>query len=117
MRYGLRPKTIARPVPAGKTGGTRKSRSPTRFPPAKIRNIIAVPALSIVTIGIYIIFWWYFVRRELKDYGRTRGTEELGTRAGKSVLAITRSGHHHRPGRHLVALRAFKRVQAAQRLS
>lgn len=57
--------------------------------PAKIRNVVAVAVLSVVTLLIYAFFWWYFINRELADYGRARGTAELGDSPTKSVLAIT----------------------------
>ena len=55
---------------------------------AKIRNIIAVAVLSVITLGIYLVCWWYFVNRELADLGRARGTDELGDNPTKSTLAL-----------------------------
>jgi Domain of unknown function (DUF4234) len=55
---------------------------------AKIRNPWGVLGLSIITIGIYYAFWWYFINRETRDLGRARGTD-LGQNPGNSVLAIT----------------------------
>src|ERR671914_2106641 len=55
---------------------------------AKIRNPFGTVALSIVTIGIYYIFWWYFINREMRDLGRSRNTD-LGQSPGNSVLAVT----------------------------
>ena len=55
---------------------------------AKIRNPLGVVALSIVTIGIYYVFWWYFINREMRDLGRARN-RDLGQSPGESVLAIT----------------------------
>jgi hypothetical protein len=55
---------------------------------AKVRNPLGVVALSIVTIGIYYIFWWYFINREMRDLGRARN-RDLGQSPGQSVLAIT----------------------------
>lgn len=55
---------------------------------AKVRNVVAVAVLSVVTLGIYLIFWWYFINRELADYGRALGTAELGDRPGRSTLAL-----------------------------
>jgi hypothetical protein len=55
---------------------------------AKIRNPLGVLGLSIITIGIYYIFWWYFINREMRDLGRARGVD-LGQNPGNSVLAIT----------------------------
>jgi hypothetical protein len=83
---------------------------------AKIRNIIAVPVLAIITVGIYFFFWWYFIHRELRDYGRAKGTDELGTSPGTSLLAVTLGALIIVPA--IVSIyRAFHRVTAAQRLT
>jgi hypothetical protein len=82
---------------------------------AKIRNVVAVPVLAIVTVGIYLIFWWYFINREMVDYGRAKGTNELGDSPGKSTLALF-------PGALLIVpaiwttVTTFQRIQKAQRL-
>ena len=55
---------------------------------AKLRNPWGVIGLSIITIGIYYIFWWYYINREMRDFGRARNTD-LGQNPGNSVLAIT----------------------------
>ncbi len=55
---------------------------------AKLRNPLGVVGLSIITIGIYYIFWWYYINREMRDFGRTRDTD-LGQNPGNSVLALT----------------------------
>jgi len=55
---------------------------------AKLRNPLGVVALSIITIGIYYIFWWYYINREMRDFGRARGTD-LGQNPTNSVLAAT----------------------------
>jgi uncharacterized protein DUF4234 len=82
---------------------------------AKIRNLFAVAILPIVTILIYYFCWWYFIHRELRDYGRAKGTQELGDSPGKSLLAVTLGALIIVPA--LVSTyRGFKRVQAAQRL-
>jgi len=54
---------------------------------AKICNVVGVAFLCLVPFYNWI--WWYRVNRELADYGRARGTDELGTSPGKSLLAIT----------------------------
>ena len=83
---------------------------------AKIRSLWAVALLPIVTIGIYFFFWWYFIHRELRDYGRAKGTDELGDSPGKSLLAVTLGALIIVPA--LISFyRGFKRVQAAQRLA
>lgn len=83
---------------------------------AKIRNIVAVPVLGFITLGIYIFFWWYFINREMRDYGQAKGTTELGTSPGKSVLAITLGALIIVPAIWSFVT-TFKRVQAAQRLA
>jgi hypothetical protein len=54
----------------------------------KLRNPLGVVGLSIITIGIYYVFWWYFINREMRDLGRSRNVD-LGQSPGNSVLAIT----------------------------
>lgn len=83
---------------------------------AKIRNLWAVAILPIVTILIYYFCWWYFIHRELRDYGRAKGTDELGTSPGKSLLAVTLGLLVIVPA-IISTYRGFKRVQAAQRLA
>jgi hypothetical protein len=83
---------------------------------AKIRNLWAVALLPIITIAIYYFYWWYQINRELRDYGRAKSTDELGTSPGKSLLAVTLGALVIVPA--LVSTyRGFKRVQAAQRLN
>jgi hypothetical protein len=55
---------------------------------AKIRNPLAVLAFGLITLGIYHIFWWYFINREMVDYGEANGVD-LGDNPVMSVLAIT----------------------------
>jgi len=83
---------------------------------AKLRDPIVVVILCVVTFGIYQLFWWYYANRELADYGRARGTSELGDNPTASVLALF-------PGAVIIVpavwttVTTFKRVQAAQRLN
>jgi hypothetical protein len=83
---------------------------------AKIRNPIVVAILSIVTLGIYILFWQYYVNKELADYGRARGTNELGTSPGMSTLALFPGGLIVIPALW-TSVTTFQRVQAAQRMT
>ena len=55
---------------------------------AKVRNPLGVVGLSLITLGIYYIFWWYFINREMRDLGRARNAD-LGQNPTNSVLAIT----------------------------
>jgi len=83
---------------------------------AKVRSPVAVAILTVVTLGIYLLFWWYYINREMADYGRAKGTAELGDSPGKSTLALF-------PGALVIVpaiwttVTTFQRVQAAQRLS
>ena len=54
---------------------------------AKLRSPIWVAVLSIITLGIYFLFWWYFINKEMAAYGRAKGID-LGDSPGLSVLAI-----------------------------
>jgi len=56
---------------------------------AKIRNPLGVIALSIVTLGIYYLFWWYSINREMADLGRANNEPKLGDAPIWSVLAIS----------------------------
>jgi hypothetical protein len=54
----------------------------------KERNPLGVIGLSLITIGIYGIFHYYYVNKELAELGKARGTTELGENPVMSVLAI-----------------------------
>ena len=55
---------------------------------AKIRNPWLVALFSLITIGIYYLFWYYFVNREMADYGEANEID-IGHSPGMSVVAIT----------------------------
>jgi len=83
---------------------------------AKIRNPLGVIGLTLITFGIYGIFYYYFINREMADYGRARGTTELGDSPGTSVLAITLGALVIVPA--LISLyNTCKRVEATQRMA
>jgi Domain of unknown function (DUF4234) len=83
---------------------------------AKVRNPVAVAIFAVITLGIYLVCWWYFINRELADLGRAKGTAELGDSPARSTLALF-------PGALLIVpalwttVTTFRRVQAAQRLT
>jgi hypothetical protein len=82
---------------------------------AKVRNPVGVAALTIVTLGIYGIFWWYYINREMADLGRKNGRVDLGTNPALSVLAIF-------PGALLIVpaiwtlITTYQRAKRAQQL-
>jgi hypothetical protein len=55
---------------------------------AKIRHPVAVPILSFITLGIYFVYWWYQVNREVVDLGRARNVTGLGDNPTLSALAV-----------------------------
>lgn len=83
---------------------------------AKIRNPLAVIVLSFITFGIYFWFWWYFVNREMADYGEGNGTEECGTSPGTSLLAVTLGAFILVPP-FVSIYKGFNRMNAANRLA
>jgi Domain of unknown function (DUF4234) len=83
---------------------------------AKLRGPIAVAIFSFITLGIYLIFWWYYANREMADYGRARDTNELGDNPAKSTLALFPGSLIVVPG-IWTTVTTFQRVQAAQRLT
>jgi Domain of unknown function (DUF4234) len=96
---------VAQQVPIAGAGASAKIRSP--FAPA---------LLPLITFAIYLVFWWYYINRELRDYGKAKGTAELGTSPGKSVLAITLGALIIVPA-ILSVIHTFQRVQKAQQLA
>lgn len=54
---------------------------------AKIRHPVAVPVLTIITLGIYGLYWWYQINREMRDLGEARGVDGLGQKPMNSLLA------------------------------
>ncbi len=55
---------------------------------AKIRHPVAVPVLTIITIGIYGLYWWYQINREMRDLGEARNADGLGEKPVNSLLAF-----------------------------
>jgi hypothetical protein len=55
----------------------------------KIRNPLGIIGLTLITLGIYWFFWYYYLNKELAEMGKARNTDELGTSPGTSVLAVT----------------------------
>lgn len=55
----------------------------------RVRNPLGVIGLTLITLGIYGIVWYYKVNKELAAIGQAKGSEEAGTDPMKSVLAVT----------------------------
>jgi hypothetical protein len=81
---------------------------------AKVRSPWGVLGLTIVTFGIYHIFWWYFVNRELRDLGRATRTPGLGESPGLSCLAATFGAFTLYIATVWTYVAGTKRVQTAQ---
>ena len=83
---------------------------------AKIRNPIVVAIFATITLGIYVLFWWYSANREMADYGRAKATDELGESPLKSLLAVFPGGLLIVPA-IWTTITTFQRVQKAQKLA
>jgi len=64
---------------------------------------------------IYLLFWWYYINCELRDYGRVKRVD-LGTSPRNSVLAIAVGWIIIVPP-ILSTVRTFRRIQFAQKLA
>jgi len=81
----------------------------------KIRNFWAGFGLSIITLGIYYWFWYYFVNDELKDIGAAKGDQNLAQSSpAMSVVAVTVGAFVIVPP-YLSVFNYGKRIQRAQR--
>ena len=59
-------------------------------PSVKVRRPWAVVLLNAVTFFIYGIVWYYKINRELRDFGKAHGDDELGaSKPLRSLLAVT----------------------------
>ncbi|WP_372790118.1 DUF4234 domain-containing protein [Paraconexibacter sp.] len=54
-----------------------------------VRNPLGVIGLTLITLGIYGIVWYYKINKELAAIGQAKGSTEAGTDPMKSVLAVT----------------------------
>jgi hypothetical protein len=83
---------------------------------AKTRHPVAVPALIIITLGIYGLYWWYQINREMVDLGRARGVDGLGDSPTKSLLAVFPGGLVIVPP-YVSLYNTVKRIQRAQEVT
>jgi hypothetical protein len=81
----------------------------------KVRGPVWVGIFSLLTLGIYAIYWVYATAKHLRDYGNARG-RDLGQSPGMTLLAVTLGWLIIIPP--FVALyRQAKRIQQAQHLA
>ncbi len=55
----------------------------------KHRSPIGILGLSLITLGIYSLFWYYYMNKELAEIGKARNTDELGDNPMTSLIAVT----------------------------
>lgn len=55
--------------------------------PGKLRSPAGVVLLSVVTLSLYTIYWWYAINREMNDLGEARDNGELRHNPGLATLA------------------------------
>ena len=84
--------------------------------PGKIRNPLGVIGLTLITLGIYWIVWYYKINKEMAAMGEARGSEECGTSPGTSVLAITLGSLIIVPA-FVSMYKTWARLNAAERLT
>jgi Domain of unknown function (DUF4234) len=85
-------------------------------PGLKARRPWVVGLLSIVTLGIYSLVWYYRVNREMRDFGSTHGHQGLAaSKPGKSLLAVTIGGLVVVP-KVVSYLHTISRVQTIERI-
>lgn len=70
------------------TPSTNKVVLTQRGATAKVRNPWLVFLFTLITLGIYYLFWYYFINREMSDFGEAHKTD-IGMSPGMSVVAIT----------------------------
>ena len=73
--------------------------------------------LVIITFGIYYLFWYYFINRELRDFGRSTADTEAGERIQVnpwvSLLAVSLGAFLIIPP-FVSMYRTFGRIRTAQ---
>jgi hypothetical protein len=84
---------------------------------AKIRNPWGVLGLSIITFGIYTIFWWYYINRELRDLGRAKRVSGLGDNPGLSTAAYILGGFLFYIPTIWTIVTTTRRIQAGHRVT
>jgi Domain of unknown function (DUF4234) len=84
--------------------------------PGKIRNPLGVIGLTLITLGIYGIVWYYKINKEMAEIGKAKGSEECGTNPVTSVLAVTFGAFIIVPP-FVSMYKTWARLSAAERLT
>ena len=85
----------------------------------KIRHPWGGFFLAIITFGIYYLFWYFFINRELRDFGRATadgGEERIKVNPWVSLLAVTLGAFLIVPP-FVSMYRTFSRVRTAQEIA
>ena len=83
---------------------------------AKIRHPVAVPVLTVITLGIYGLYWWYQINREMRDLGEARSADGLGEKPLNSLLAFFPGALIIVPA-YVSVYNGVKRIQRAQEVT
>ena len=83
--------------------------------PVKLRGPLFVGILTLLTLGLYGIYYVYATAGHLRDYGRARG-RDLGQRPGMTLLAMTAGWLIIVPP-FVAMYRQARRIQQAQQLA
>ena len=82
----------------------------------KVRGPVWVGVWSLVTLGIYSIYWIYVTAKHLRDYGNAKG-RDLGQKPGMTLLALTLGWLLLFIPPLVAMFRQAKRIQQAQQLA
>jgi multisubunit Na+/H+ antiporter MnhF subunit len=82
----------------------------------KVRGPVWVAVWSLVTFGIYGIFWFYYAVKDLSEYGKAKGYD-LGQNPVNTLLAVLVGWILLLIPTIIAIYRFIKRVQQAQRIS
>ena len=83
--------------------------------PVKLRGPLWVGVLSLLTFGVYAIYWVYETAKHLRDYGRAHD-RDLGQRPEMTLLAMTAGWLVVVPP-FVAMYRQARRIQQAQHLA
>ena len=83
--------------------------------PVKLRGPLFVGVASLLTLGLYLVYWTYETAKHLRDVGRAHG-RDLGQKPGMTLLAMTAGWLVVVPP-FVAMFRQARRIQQAQHLA